>query len=126
LQAQGFKVQKQTEPSADPVNTVEQQNPPGGTSQPVGTTITLTVSDGSQATFNMPDLTGKTVSQAQNALQLLGWSGSFNTIYTQTMDPLNDGQIAQQQQDVGTAVAKNATIGITVYKFGSGPTTTGH
>jgi beta-lactam-binding protein with PASTA domain len=74
----------------------------------------------------MPDLTGKTVSQAQNALQLLGWSGSFNTIYTQTMDPLNDGQIAQQQQDVGTAVAKNATIGITVYKFGSGPTTTGH
>jgi serine/threonine protein kinase/beta-lactam-binding protein with PASTA domain len=126
LQAQGFKVQKQTEPSADPVNTVEQQNPPGGTSQPVGTTITLTVSDGSQATFNMPDLTGKTVSQAQNALQLLGWSGSFNTIYTQTMDPLNDGQIAQQQQDVGTAVAKNATIGITVYKFGSGPTTTGN
>jgi serine/threonine protein kinase len=123
LQAQGFKVQKQTEPSADPVNTVEQQSPPGGTSQPVGTTITLTVSDGSQATFQMPDLRGKTVSDAQNALQQLGWTGTFNTIYTSTFNPLQDGQIADQQQDPGSAVAKNATIGITVYKLGGGPTT---
>ncbi len=125
LQAQGFKVQKQVAPSADPVNTVEAESPPGGTSQPVGTTITLTVSDGSQATFQMPDLSGKTVSEAQNALQALGWTGTFNTIYTQG-NPLNDGQIAEQQQDVGSQVQKNATVGITVYKFGGGPSTSGN
>jgi serine/threonine-protein kinase len=124
LQNQGFQVKKQTEPSADPVNTVEQQSPPGGSTQPKGTTITLTVSDGSQATFTMPDLTGKTVGQAQNELQQLGWTGQFNINYVQG-NPLNDGQISDQQQDANSAVPKNATIGITVNKFGGGTTSGG-
>ena len=126
LQGQGFRVVKGgTTPSADPAGTVESENPQGGTSQPQGSTITLTVSDGSLATFNMPSLQGDTVAQAQAALANLGWTGTFNQLTEPTLNPAKDGTISDQEQDPGQQVQKNATVGITVYQFGGGTTTGG-
>ena len=126
LQGQGFRVVKGgTTPSADPAGTVENENPQGGTSQPQGSTITLTVSDGSLATFNMPSLQGDTVAQAQAALANLGWTGTFNQLTEPTLNPAKDGTISDQEQDPGQQVQKNATVGITVYQFGGGTTTGG-
>ena len=126
LQGQGFRVVKGgTTPSADPAGTVENENPQGGTSQPQGSTITLTVSDGSLATFTMPSLQGDTVAQAQAALANLGWTGTFNQLTEPTLNPAKDGTISDQEQDPGQQVQKNATVGITVYQFGGGTTTGG-
>jgi serine/threonine-protein kinase len=123
LQGQNLVVKKQNVASADPVGTVETETPNGGTTQPVGTTITLGVSDGTQATFTMPSLQGDTVSQAQAALQAFGWTGTFNTNYQPTFNPTKDQTISDQQQAQGTQVQKNASIGITVLQFGGTPTT---
>ncbi|HEX3785229.1 MAG TPA: Stk1 family PASTA domain-containing Ser/Thr kinase [Pseudonocardiaceae bacterium] len=129
LQGQGFKVKKVMEANADPANTVESEDPPGGSVQPKGTVITLTVSDGSLATFTMPDLSGETVSQATSQLQGLGWTGSFNQVATPPTS-IGDqvGTIADQEQGQGTQVQKGATIGITVYSLtGTGtPPTSGN
>jgi serine/threonine-protein kinase len=125
LQGQNLVVKKQNVASSDPAGTVESENPPGGTTQPVGTTITLGVSDGSQATFTMPSLQGDTVSQAQAALHTLGWTGTFTTNYQPTFNPTKDGTISDQQQDPGTQVQQGATIGITVLQFGGSPSTGG-
>ncbi|HEY4458411.1 MAG TPA: PASTA domain-containing protein, partial [Pseudonocardiaceae bacterium] len=124
LQGQGFGVRKVTQPGSDPLNTVEDQNPQGGSSAPQGSTITLTVSDGSQATFSMPDLRGETVSQAKTQLQGLGWTGNFNQITDQTVNPLKNGIIEDQEQNPNSQVAMNATIGITVWQV-AGTTTSG-
>ncbi len=120
LQGQGFKVAKATEANADPAGTVESENPGAGTIQPQGTTITLTVSDGTLATFTMPDLSGETVSQATSQLQGLGWTGSFDQTTVPTNNLTLDGQISDQQQDPNSSVQKNASIGIAVYKFSTG------
>ncbi|HJP75477.1 MAG TPA: PASTA domain-containing protein, partial [Pseudonocardiaceae bacterium] len=126
LQSQNLVVKKTNVASADPAGTVEQQNPPGGTTEPVGTTITLSVSDGTQATFSMPPLQGDTVSQAQAALHQLGWTGTFSTNYQSTFNPTKDGTISDQQQAPGSPVQQNATIGITVLQFGGTPTSNGN
>ncbi|HEX4226470.1 MAG TPA: Stk1 family PASTA domain-containing Ser/Thr kinase [Pseudonocardiaceae bacterium] len=120
LQGQNLVVKKVTQAGSDPVNTVESENPPAGSTQPVGTTITLTVSDGTQAGFQMPNLVGDTVSQARTALQQMGWTGTFNQSTTPTANPLQNGTIADQEQDQGTQVQNNTTIGIIVWQFGSG------
>jgi eukaryotic-like serine/threonine-protein kinase len=125
LQNQGFSVTKATVAAADPAGTVESQSPAGGSIQPQGTTITLTVSDGSQATFTMPDLSGQTVSQATTQLQGLGWTGSFNQSTTPTFNAAQNGQIAQQGQSANSQVQKNATISITVYQSVFPPSTGG-
>ena len=124
LQNQGFGVKRVTEPNADPANTVEDQNPQGGSSAPQGSTVTLTVSDGTQAGFTMPDLRGETVSQAQSQLSALGWTGKFNQINDSTPNPLKNGTIEDQEQDPQSQVQNNATIGITVWQFGNSPPTT--
>ncbi|HEY4019806.1 MAG TPA: Stk1 family PASTA domain-containing Ser/Thr kinase [Pseudonocardiaceae bacterium] len=123
LQGQGFVVKKQTQPGSDPAGTVETETPPGGTTQTVGTTITLTVSDGTQAGFAMPNLQGDTQQQAKTTLQGMGWTGSFNITYAPTNNFLKDGTISAQQQATGTQVANNATIGITILQFGTGTPT---
>ncbi|HEX3648571.1 MAG TPA: PASTA domain-containing protein, partial [Pseudonocardiaceae bacterium] len=90
-----------------------------------GTTVTLIVSDGSQQQLTMPDLTGLTTSQAQQKMDSLGWKGKFNTNTVTTFDPSQDGLIKDQNPNVGSQIAKNQTVFITVQQLvGGGPSST--
>ncbi len=117
----GFKVSKQTISSTQPAGIVVKQNPDGGSKQKPNTTITLFVSQGDQ--FTMINIAGKTKSEAQQALQALGWKGNFSTTEVNTTDPTQVGKISDFDPSVGSSVSQNSSINIRVYKFGLGTTT---
>ncbi|MGH3794282.1 MAG: Stk1 family PASTA domain-containing Ser/Thr kinase [Pseudonocardiaceae bacterium] len=98
--------------SSAPQGQVLQQNPPGGTQVKVGSPVTLTVSRGNL--LKMPDLTGKTPSQAKSILEGLGWSGSLNQVTTTVDDPNKVGQIVAQDVQPGSGFTNDQTITVTV------------
>jgi serine/threonine-protein kinase len=120
----GFKVRKQTQASSQPANQVIDMNPEANTQVAPGTTVTLIISDGSQAQITMPSITGLTVSQAQQQLANLGWTGTFSQNTATTLDPNKDGTIKSQTPGQGTPITKNSTVSITVYQLMGGPPTT--
>jgi serine/threonine-protein kinase len=122
LTTAGFVVKKQTQANQAPAGTVVDMNPQAGTQVAQGTTVTLVVSDGSQAQITVPNLVGMTQSQAQAALTGLGWTGSFQVMPQATIDQNKDGQIVAQNPDQNTQITKNQTIQIQVLKFPT-PTT---
>ncbi|HEX9338803.1 MAG TPA: PASTA domain-containing protein, partial [Pseudonocardiaceae bacterium] len=115
----GFGVKKQTQPGSQPAGTVLDMNPEAGTMVAPGTTVTLTVSDGSQAMINLPDLTGMTQQQAQSLLQGEGWTGSFQ-VQNVLGNPSKNGQIVGQTPGPGQ-ITKGQTVTIQVISLG-GPT----
>ncbi|HEY2764224.1 MAG TPA: Stk1 family PASTA domain-containing Ser/Thr kinase [Pseudonocardiaceae bacterium] len=98
--------------SAAPQGQVLQQNPPGGTQVKLGGTVTLTVSRGNL--LQMPDLTGKTPSQAKSLLEGLGWSGNLNQVATTVSDENNVGRIVDQDVRAGSGFTRDQTITVTV------------
>jgi serine/threonine-protein kinase len=113
----GFAVKKQTRADPSPAGTVVDMNPQAGTQVAQGTTVTLIVSDGSQAQITMPNIVGMTQPQAQAALAALGWTGSFQVTQQTTFDQTKDGQIASQNPDPNTQMSKTQTVAIHVLKF---------
>ncbi|HJQ46062.1 MAG TPA: Stk1 family PASTA domain-containing Ser/Thr kinase [Amycolatopsis sp.] len=109
LKAAGFKVVKQNQASADPAGQVENQKPNAG-QQPVGSTVTLYVSDGSLAQITMPDLTGMTPAQAQAALQAAGWGGQLSYQADKVNDRNQQGQVTRTVPTAGTQIPKNQTV----------------
>ncbi len=91
---------------------VLKQNPAGGTEVKVGTTVALTVSRGNQ--LQMPDLRGRTPTQAQNTLRELGWTGTFTQLDAPANDPGLVGRVLDQDVPAGTGFARDQTITITV------------
>ncbi len=98
LKKLGFKVRMRTRVSSLPKGEVFRQSPGGGTTAPVGSTVTLWVSSGSsQSQAVMPNLTGLTPSQAASVLAQsnvtigtpsLQWSTEpMNTIMDQNPAP---------------------------------------
>jgi serine/threonine-protein kinase len=100
---------------------VLKQDPAGGAEVKAGTTVTLTVSRGNQ--LEMPDLQGQTPSQAQNALQRLGWTGTLRVATAPTNDPDLVGLILRQDVPAGTGFARDQTITVTVGQSSSSSTT---
>ena len=74
IEGAGFKVQIQNIDSGVPKGQVVSTDPVGGSTAAKGDTIQIRVSNGNN--IEMPDLTGKTVSQALAELRSAGWSGS--------------------------------------------------
>jgi serine/threonine-protein kinase len=97
------------------------QEPAGGAEVKAGTTVTLTVSRGNQ--LEMPDLQGQTPTQAQNALQRLGWTGTLRVATAPTNDPDLVGLILRQDVPAGTGFARDQTITVTVGQSSSSSTT---
>ncbi|MDQ4032922.1 MAG: Stk1 family PASTA domain-containing Ser/Thr kinase [Actinomycetota bacterium] len=100
---------------------VLKQDPAGGAEVKAGTTVTLTVSRGNQ--LEMPDLQGQTPTQAQNALQRLGWTGTLRVATAPTNDPDLVGLILRQDVPAGTGFARDQTITVTVGQSSSSSTT---
>jgi serine/threonine-protein kinase len=101
---------------------VLKQNPAGGTSVKVGSTVTLTVSRGNQ--LQMPNLRGQTPTQALNTMQRLGWTGSFKEILTPVDDANQVGIIIKQDVPPGTGFAADQIITITVGRENTTTSTT--
>jgi serine/threonine-protein kinase len=120
LQNLGFKVGQQQVDNSAQQGTVVGTNPPANSTANKGSTVTLQVSNGSQATFTMPSIINETVSQARTTLQGLGWTGSFSVTHVPTFIPSQDGQISDSSPETSATVQKNQTININVYQFNNG------
>jgi eukaryotic-like serine/threonine-protein kinase len=114
LENAGFKVSVTRQPSdtADP-DTVLSQNPVGGTQQPKGSTVTLTVAKAPDDA-PVPDETGKQDTDAVSALQDAGFKVSITRQDTQNLD--EDGIVLTQSPDKGRA-KKGSTVKIVVGRF---------
>ncbi|MBF6328685.1 Stk1 family PASTA domain-containing Ser/Thr kinase [Nocardia transvalensis] len=118
----GFKVDIQNVPSSRPSGEVLATDPPGGTEADRGSTITVQVATSDK--FPMPDLRGKTATEAVDQLRNQGWTGSMAQINQSnqvTLDANNVGRVLNQQPSPGMQVPKNATINIWVGVLPLGP-----
>ena len=131
LQALGFRVTRQDTDSDQPEGQVVNQKPNAG-QQREGSTVTLTVSNGSLQKITMPDLRGLTQNEALQRLQQLGWDGQVNYQADRTADRQEDGTVTNSVPGPNTQITKNQTITLFIGEaFGGGggdsttPTTPG-
>ena len=119
LSVAGFNVQRQLKDSGEPKGTVLSQSPSSG-KYPKGTTVTLVVSNGSETTFAIPDLTGKTPEQARQALQEQGWTGELDVREQLVTDQDMAGKIIGQDPSAGSEVKKDEDVTVVVARFPGG------
>ncbi|WP_414943537.1 Stk1 family PASTA domain-containing Ser/Thr kinase [Amycolatopsis sp. cmx-11-32] len=122
LRQAGFTPVSKNTSSSEPKDTVVDQNPNGG-KLPVGSVVNLSISDGSQETFDMPNLKGMTEEQATQQLQQLGWSGKLDTQADKSGDRDDAGKVSKTNPQAGSKVAKNAPITLFIYEGDDSPTT---
>ena len=117
LTAQGFKVTPKSEANADvDAGTVFAQDPGPGQKADKGSVVTITVSSGA-GQVEVPDVTGKTVAQAQSLLT----GAKFVVKTTPRQDPTVDKDTVISQNPAGHAMADlGSTVEIIV---SSGPST---
>jgi eukaryotic-like serine/threonine-protein kinase len=115
LEGLGFTVTRTDVSSDKPAGTVVDQNPKSG-KYPANTEIVLSVSKGDQDQIEMPDITGMNVDQAERELRELGWTGTFNIVEEPVDNPLQDGEVLEQEVAEGQKISKGQSVGIVVGK----------
>ncbi|GAA2334442.1 Stk1 family PASTA domain-containing Ser/Thr kinase [Saccharopolyspora halophila] len=120
LEGAGFKVSKQTTDSDKPADTVVDQSPSPGTEARNGSTVTLTVSNGDQIT--MPDLRGKSKSEAEKALKDMGWTGSIQEQKQPTGDESQDDKVVGSSPAAGEKISKGQSVTLYIGDYDSGIT----
>lgn len=113
-----FVVKKQEIAASEPKDEVLNSNPTAGQQLAMGSTITLTVSEGQIA---VPSLVGLNQAEAQKALSDAGLRAS---VAQDTSSALPAGTVVGQSQPPGTMVAPNTTITITISNPAPTPTPT--
>jgi eukaryotic-like serine/threonine-protein kinase len=121
LQAAGFAVARHNIASDQPADTVVSTEPPPGTYQPPGTTITVNVSKG-PTTSTVPDVTSQDQASAVSQLRASGFR--VHIVNQATTNPDEDGIVLSQDPSGGTQAPRGATVTISVGKL-SAPTTPG-
>ena len=114
----GLNPQRRDVSSDQPAGTVVNQAPKDGEVAP-GFTVVLDVSNGDQVDkpFEMPDLTGMTVDEAEAKLRELGWTGRMNTLrqIPDTCEEETD-KIYDQNPAPGQELKKDDTVQVAVYR----------
>jgi serine/threonine-protein kinase len=111
LQGAGFAVARRDVDSAQPKDTVIDQDPRGGGSLSRGGTVTLFVSKGpKQATI--PDVTSQDQDSATQVLEQSGFS--VDVQQQDTTDPAQDGIVLSQDPLGGTKAKPGTTVTIVV------------
>jgi len=111
LQGAGFAVGRRDVDSAQPKDTVIDQDPRGGASLARGGTVTLFVSKGPKQT-TIPDVTSQ---DQDSATQVLEQSGFTVDVQQQdTTDPAQDGIVLSQDPPGGTKAKPGTTVTIVV------------
>jgi beta-lactam-binding protein with PASTA domain/tRNA A-37 threonylcarbamoyl transferase component Bud32 len=119
LLGSGFAVRRKDVENDAPKDTVIAQSPDGGTYQPPGATITLTVSKG-PTTSTVPDVTS--ISQADAITQLRASGFKVHVVPQPVTDPNQDGIVQTQDPAGNTKAPPGSTVTIAVGTF-SGTTT---
>ena len=120
LKGLGFHVARTNVQDSSVKNTVISEDPPGGTQQPVGSTITLTVSSG-PGTIQVPDVTTDTADVANS---ILSTNFVVATIMAPVTDPTQDGHVINQTPQGGTTAKAGSLVTITVGQFSQTTTDT--
>jgi serine/threonine-protein kinase len=118
-----FKVQRKDVSSDKLTGTVVNQTPKTGKLKP-GSTVTLEVSNGDKVNIDMPDLEGKTASEADQVLKGLGWTGSLNATEVPATTDDQVGKIMDQQPNFGQKLDKNQSVQVLVGRKRNGLTFT--
>ncbi|MEV0567365.1 Stk1 family PASTA domain-containing Ser/Thr kinase [Dactylosporangium sp. NPDC050588] len=93
-------------------------DPPAGQSVKIGSTVTIYVSKNNQAV--MPDVTNKTLAQAQALLETAGFTAEPKTTETQVIDPTKDGLVISASQSTGKVLMKTEVITLRIGVLASG------
>jgi eukaryotic-like serine/threonine-protein kinase len=120
LRAAGFTVTRRDVNDNSQAGIVLSQDPGGGTSQPPGSNITLTVSKG-PASALVPDVTSQTQANAVTTLTNAGFKANVTSETTQFKD--EDGIVLSQDPSGGRSAKPGTTVTISVGKY-TPPTTT--
>jgi serine/threonine-protein kinase len=115
LETAGFKVEVVEVDSAVEAGRVAGTDPAAGSRADKESVVRVQLSNGNGIT--MPDLTGRTLSQAVTALRAAGWQGTQADIITVpvgTTDVTKVGKIVAQRQEPGSQVPRNAIISVDI------------
>src|SRR5438067_198989 len=108
LEDAGFKVSSVKQDSNQPKGQVLSESPSAGTTVPKGTRVTITVSRG-KPKATVPDVIGKSTSDATGVLQSAGFAVSVNEI-SGSKDQV--GKVIRQSPSAGTQQDKGSTVTI--------------
>jgi len=122
-QRRGLKldVSERVQSDAIPPDVVVSQNPPSGSHVDPGSTISVVVSDGA-AMLDVPDVGGRTVSEALAELQSAGLSSKINYVVDRSA-PV--GTVLQQDPAPSGQARKNSPVTLTVAVPGNVPNVVG-
>ena len=120
LEAAGFTVATTPEQSNRPQNTVVAQSPAANSQAPKGSAVVLTIAQ-PFAQVTVPDVTGKTVSDAFNTLAAAGFSPT--TTSQPVTDPTLDGTVLSQRPSAGQKAKKGGKVTLVIGRFTSSTTT---
>ena len=116
LEEAGFEVEEETGESSESYQGyVIDQDPRGGRTAEVGSTVTITVGAGSE-TVEVPDLSNRTVEEARRALEAADLSLGRQTRESSSRVPA--GQVVSQNPSAGSNARSGSSVDITV---SSGP-----
>ena len=109
IQSAGFKVGNVQQTYSDKVDSgkVISQDPAGKSKKAKGTSVNLTVSQGTQE-IEVPDLTGKTADEAKKLLQANGLKYKAGT--AEYSDSVEKDHIVRQDVTAGSKVAKDTVV----------------
>jgi serine/threonine-protein kinase len=100
---------------------VTRTDPPAGSTVPVGSTVTVYVSNGSPQ-VTVPNTVGDTEAQAASALSGAGLQANFVT--TPVSKRNQDGIVQSQDPSGGSTVSQGSTVTVVVGQYGGATTTT--
>jgi len=109
----GFLPTVQREASASvPINQATRTNPPADAKAPKGSQVTIYVSTG-PAQAQVPDLSGKTASEAAQLLQARGLAVGTSVTTRPTTDPTQVDKVVDQDPKAGTTVPGGTAVTLT-------------
>jgi eukaryotic-like serine/threonine-protein kinase len=114
LRDAGFEVNVLEVPSDSGEGTVVEQNPPGGTEAPKGSTVRINVSSGPE-TAAVPDVLDQDRESAVDELEAEGFS--VDVVEEDTDDPTKEDVVLEQSPDAGQEAEVGSTVTITVGRF---------
>ncbi len=119
LKGIGFSVARENVDSDQPKGNVVDQDPPGGTQAPMGSKVTLRVSNGPKTTL-VPDVTNLNQDEATSMLEGSGFKVTVNE--TEVFDPAQDGLVVSQDPGPNGEAKPGSKVIITIGRY-NGTTT---
>jgi penicillin-binding protein 1A len=104
---------------AKPVGIVCSQSPAGGSVAPLGSGVTINVSNGKPPKVTVPSVVGMTKTSAENRLENQGLVVSVT--FQKVANLKNDGIVLSQNPSGGASVQPGATVAIVVGRYGPSP-----